>query len=130
MGVESPKYDLPEQFGKLSREEQKKWLIYLNSPDERLAHISQIKYFISSGLGREQILRILLKDWAEYDNLPLAKKYDEFINIAQKELEEQDERRAEEKRVNEAFKKLTQQEMETSPSEYLSEGYFDRDALL
>jgi hypothetical protein len=67
-------------------------LIYLDSPDERLAHIVQFKYLLAMGQPKEAILRNIMggKPTAVY--LPLARKYLELINVAEKELtEEQNE---------------------------------------
>lgn len=120
IGIPSPKYEIPKGEGELSSEDIQKWLIYLNSPDERLAHITQIKYFIGMGLSKEQIMRSFLPDGITYNNMPIARKYDEYINTAQKELVEELKTKEERKRINQALEKLTteappEEEIEVAP---------------
>ena len=107
LGVESPRYDIPPSTQKPNPEDVKKWLFYLNSPDERLAHIEQIKYFLGLGMGREQILRVLTSGRLTYEMLPIAKKYNELINAAIAELKEQRKELQEENRVDTALENLT-----------------------
>ena len=68
---------------------------YLATPHERLAHKTQFKYMMSTGMSKEQILRDELRRKPTIKDVPLVKEYLSIINEAAKELE--DERVEEEK---------------------------------
>ena len=74
-------------------ERVKAMVVYLQSPDERLAHKTQFKYMLGIGMSKEQLLRHLMNGKPTINQIPLVKEYLSIINDAAKEIEaeEQDE---------------------------------------
>lgn len=108
MGIESPDYEIPPK-GSWTPDKVKKWLFYLKSPDERLAHITQIKYFLSSGMGREQILRVFLKEGITEKNLPIARRYNQLIEEAQEEFHQEQSQKDQTRAVDKALEQLQEE---------------------
>jgi len=79
--VESPVYRLDASNIEAMSE-------YLDSPDEQGSHIQQAVHLLSSGMSRDQIIyRFLGHQYPTSHTLPLAKKYNKFIDEAQKIIE-------------------------------------------
>jgi len=81
IGVPSPQYEMPG-------DDIQKFLAYLESPDEKEAHIQQIMLLLSYGMSNDLIIKRMLKKYPDYNNLAAAEKYSEFIEEAEKRLEE------------------------------------------
>ena len=62
-------------------------VVYLQSPDERLAHKTQFKYMLGIGMSKEQLLRHLMHGKPTINEIPLVKEYLSIINDAVKEIE-------------------------------------------
>jgi len=89
--VDSPSYDNPAH-AKNEEDQIASQIKYLSSPQERLAHKTQFKYMLSTGITKEQILRERLGRKPTIKDVPVVKEYLSIINEAVKELaEEKDE---------------------------------------
>lgn len=84
LGIPSPKYKIDAgDIGVMKT--------YLKSPDEIASHIQQAMYYLEIGMTKDQIVRKFLGKNTPLNSttLPVARKYSEFVDIAEKDIEEQ-----------------------------------------
>lgn len=75
---------------KLKKEDPKKWwFLYFNDPNERFAHIQQIKVLLESGLSVDEIIRDKVGGAVDTSNYAIALKFKELVQEAIEELEKE-----------------------------------------
>jgi len=126
--IESPQLkDMPK--GMNTAADVAKWLAYLNSPDEHLAHLAQFKYMLGLGMTKDEIVKMVMRTKPTATNFNIAKKYLEIIDEADQEMkkEEKDERSKKEmeRAVNEIIKDSPGR-MDSSNLMFDPEGFADR----
>lgn len=83
-----PKYkDLGKAVGD---EALRQWYFYFTDPDEREAHIQEIKYQILLGKSVDEIIRDKVGGAITTDNYPIALKFRELVNEATSQIEEEE----------------------------------------
>jgi len=101
IGILSLKYEMP-QGGDMG-----KMLKYLNDANERESHITQAMILADSGLSKDQIIqRFLSEQVPDNRTLPIAEKYNEFVEEATKRLEIFYEEEKEEEKMESTLQKL------------------------
>ena len=101
-------YDAPGNSD--SEEDKRKWFTYLSNPTERISHIQQMKYMLSLGMTKNEIiLSRFMGQKPTLEQLPQARKYAEYVDAAMAMLaqEREDEPFSQPQRYNQPDERAT-----------------------
>ena len=88
-------YNKPENKTLKEKDNNQWWYIYLTDPDERQAHLEELKYELHSGKSPDEIIRDKVGGKIDANNYAIALKFKELVDEAMEALakeEEQDEK--------------------------------------
>ena len=127
--VESPSYDVLGQENVDQEERTKKMVKYLQSPDERVAHKYQFKYWLAIGMTKEQIIRKLIGGKTKISDVPVVKEYLGIINEAAGELESEKHEEGVLERVRETMSRENEEDDEEDVEIPSESEFFDPEDL-